>query len=271
VTAASGTYGGTVTLTATLTSNSSPVSGKTITFTLNGNPAGSGVTDPSGIATSSSVTLCGSSYNVSGSPYASGAAANFGGDLSFGGSSGSNSLTVAKANANIVVTPYDVPYDGNPHTATVASINGVCGEAGPTVGTVNVSGTTHVSAAGSPYTDTWSFTGTGNYNNIAAGPATTITDKINKINATWTTNPASKVYGETDPNPLTTGTGSGFISADAALITVTYSRVAGESASPPTYHISATLGPANVIANYNITNNGAEFTINKRPATWTGS
>src|SRR5262249_954229 len=136
-------------------------------------------------------------------------------------------------------------------------------------GTVNVSGTTHVSAAGSPFTDTWSFTGTGNYNNISAGPATTITDKINKINATWTTNPASKVYGETDPNPLTTGTGSGFISADAALLTVTYSRVAGESASPPTYHISAALGPADVIANYTITNNGAEFTINKRPATWT--
>src|SRR5262249_12903768 len=57
VTAASGTYGGSVTLTATLTSNSSPVSGKTINFTLNGNPAGSGVTNPSGIATSSSVTL----------------------------------------------------------------------------------------------------------------------------------------------------------------------------------------------------------------------
>ena len=63
VTAASGTYGGTTTLTATLskTSDSSPVSGKTITFTLNGNPAGTGVTNASGVATSSTVTLCGSS------------------------------------------------------------------------------------------------------------------------------------------------------------------------------------------------------------------
>ena len=50
---------------------------------------------------------------------------------------------------------------------------------------------------------------------------------------------------------------------------MTYSRVAGENASPPTYHITATLGPPDVIANYNITNNGAEFTINKRAATWT--
>ena len=87
----------------------------------------------------------------------------------------------------------------------------MCGETGATVGTVDVTGTTHVSAAGSPYTDTWSFTGTGNYNNIAAGPSTTITDKINKINATWTTNPASKTYGDADPAPLTTGSGSGFI------------------------------------------------------------
>ena len=53
--------------------------------------------------------------------------------------------------------------------------------------------------------------------------------------------------------------------ADASLLTVTYSRVAGENASPPTYHITATLGPADVIANYNITNNGAEFTIDQAP------
>jgi hypothetical protein len=272
VTAATGTYGGTSTaFTATLkrTSDNSPVAGKTITFTLNGNPAGTGVTNASGVATSGTVSLCGSSYNVSGSPYLTGAAASFAGDLSFSGASGSNSLTVGKANATVVVTPYDVPYNGSSHTATVTSITGVCGETGGTVGTVDVSGTTHVSAAGSPYTDTWTFTGTGNYNNIAAGPSTTITDKINKINATWTTNPVSKTYGDADPAPLTTGSGSSFTAADAALLTVTYSRVAGENASPPTYHITATLGPADVIANYNITNNGAEFTINKRVASWT--
>ena len=95
-----------------------------------------------------------------------------------------------------MVTPYDVPYNGSSHTATVTSITGVCGETGATVGTVDVSGTTQSPQREVPYTDTWSFTGTGNYNNIAAGPATTITDKINKINATWTTNPASKTYGD---------------------------------------------------------------------------
>ena len=53
-------------------------------------------------------------------------------------------------------------------------------------------------------------------------------------------------------------------------MTATYSRVAGENASPPTYHITATLSAAaGVLANYIITNAGAEFTINKRAATWT--
>src|SRR5439155_20244243 len=61
--------------------------------------------------------------------------------------------------------------------------------------------------------------------------------------------------------------GTGFLTADN--VTATYGRVGGESASPPTYHISATLSPAGVLSNYIITNAGAEFTINKRPATWT--
>ncbi len=54
-------------------------------------------------------------------------------------------------------------------------------------------------------------------------------------------------------------------------MTATYSRVAGENASPPTYHITATLSatPLSALDNYTITNAGAEFTINKRAATWT--
>jgi hypothetical protein len=73
VSAATGTYGGSTTFTATLTSSSNPVSGKTINFTLNGNPAGSGITDANGVATSSSVLLYGSSYTAG--VYPTGAAA----------------------------------------------------------------------------------------------------------------------------------------------------------------------------------------------------
>jgi hypothetical protein len=56
--------------------------------------------------------------------------------------------------------------------------------------------------------------------------------EIKKRAATWTTNAASKTYGDPDPSPLTTGSGSNFVAADN--VTATYSRVAGENASPPT-------------------------------------
>ena len=75
-----------------------------------------------------------------------------------------------------MIAPYTVPYDGALHAATVISITGVDGQTGATVGTVTLN-TTHT-AAGIYTTDSWSFTGTSNYNNIAA---TTITDTIETI------------------------------------------------------------------------------------------
>jgi hypothetical protein len=96
---------------------------------------------------------------------------------------------------------------------------------------------------------------------------------INKRPATWTTNPNSKVFGAPDPVPLTTGSavapgvGTGFLPAD--MVTATYSRIAGGSVSPPTYHITATLSsvPASALNNYIVTNTGNEFTINKADTT----
>src|SRR5205814_230984 len=83
--------------------------------------------------------------------------------------------------------------------------------------------------------------------------------------ATWTTSNNSKTYGDNDPNPLTTGSGSGFLAADN--VTATYSRDPGETVLGGPYHITATPGPAAVLSNYNITNAGASFTINPRRAT----
>src|ERR1051326_2088278 len=88
------------------------------------------------------------------------------------------------------------------------------------------------SVAGTPYHITATLSATGelnNYNITNNGAVFT----INRRNATWTTNPNSKTYGDADPSPLTTGSGNNFIAAD------------------------------------NITNNGAAFTINRRNATWT--
>jgi hypothetical protein len=89
---ASGIYGGTVTLTATLTrtADSSPVSGKTISFTLNGNPVGTATTNGSGVATKTDASLSG----ILPGTYPSGVGASFAGDSSYSASSGTASLTV---------------------------------------------------------------------------------------------------------------------------------------------------------------------------------
>src|SRR5205085_946207 len=87
---------------------------------------------------------------------------------------------IGKADANVVVAAYDVTYDGHDHTATVTSITGVNGEVDAIVGTVDVSHTTHKNV-GTYNADYWSFTGTANYNNIAA---TTITDTIDQVTLT---------------------------------------------------------------------------------------
>ena len=52
---------------------------------------------------------------------------------------------------------------------------------------------------------------------------------------------------------------AGFLAADN--VTASYSRTAGET--PGTYAINTVLSPANVLANYAITTNAANFTINK--------
>jgi len=103
VASASGTYGGTTTLSATLrkTSDNSPIGGKTVNFTLNGNAAGSTTTNGSGVATLSGVSLAGINANT----YPTGVGASFAGDSGLSPSSGSNVLTVnprpitVKANA----------------------------------------------------------------------------------------------------------------------------------------------------------------------------
>jgi hypothetical protein len=98
----------------------------------------------------------------------------------------SGSVTVGKADATVVVTPYSVTYDGQPHTATVTSITGVNNETDATVGAVTLN-TTHTLAA-TYAEDSWSFAGTANYNDIAA---TTITDTISARALTFT---GSKTY-----------------------------------------------------------------------------
>ena len=74
---------------------------------------------------------------------------------------------------------------------------------------------------------------------------------------------AGKTYGAADP--ALTGTLDGFLAADG--VTATYSRTAGETVGA--YTISATLAPAGVLGNYDITANTASFDITQKAASVT--
>jgi hypothetical protein len=75
---------------------------------------------------------------------------------------GSVDIVISKANPTCSVTPYNVIYDGIPHTAT-GSCTGVKGEV---LSGLNLNGTTHT--IGDYPADPWAFTDvTGNYNNTS--------------------------------------------------------------------------------------------------------
>src|SRR5881409_2503736 len=86
---------------------------------------------------------------------------------------------------------------------------------------------------------------------------------ITKKAASVTPAAASKVYGSADPT--LSGALSGFLVADG--VTASYSRTAGETVG--SYPISATLAPAGVLGNYDITYNTASFDIAKKAASVT--
>src|SRR5207247_2444514 len=118
VTSATGTYGGTTDLSATLTFSGSPLSGKTINFTLNGTAKGSATTDANGVATLNGVSLVG----INAGSYSTGVGASFAADTTYDASSGSNSLTVNKAAATIVeVNNLSQTYDGTPKSPTAVT------------------------------------------------------------------------------------------------------------------------------------------------------
>jgi len=253
------TYGDSVTFTATVTSASGTPTGSVTFFdsaTCSGTVlAGPTTLDVNGKAgfTTSSLTVPSHTITACYSPTGIYLASN-----------GSVTQTVNKRPATWTTDANSKTYGvGDPVPLTTGSGTGFLFSDSVTASYSRAAGET---VAGSPYHISATLSPAAvlsNYNITNTGADFTIAKK----DATWTTNAASKTYGDVDPNPLTTGSGSGFLAADS--VTATYTRAAGENASPPTYHITATLAPAAVLSNYNITNTGADFTINKRDASVT--
>ena len=116
---AAGTYGGTVTLSAALTGGGSPLAGRTVTFTLNGAPAGSATTDASGVATLGGVPL----GAIAAGSYPGAVGATFAGAPGFASSSGSGALTVAPAPLTVTATSFTRLF-GQPNPPLTATLSG---------------------------------------------------------------------------------------------------------------------------------------------------
>jgi len=257
----------------TITANSTSKSyGDTVTFTgkeftTNGLVNGD---------TISSVTLTSAgaspSASVAGSPYdivPSAAVFGTGSESNYKIAYVNGTLAVNKAHLTVKADDQMKTYDGAPFTSFTASFSGfVNGEDGSVVsGAPSFSG----AAVGAVNAGTYMITPSAGTLTAVNYDFTTFlngTLTINKRTATWTTNAASKTYGDADPTPLTTGSGN-FLAADN--VTATYTRAAGETVAGGPYHITATLSSTvpYALKNYIITNAGAEFTISARPATWT--
>ena len=97
VAAATGVFGGTTTLSATLTAGAMGITGQVVNFTLNGQAAGNATTDATGKATINSASLAG----INAGTYPSGVGVTFVGGGAFAGSTGASSLTIGPASQTI--------------------------------------------------------------------------------------------------------------------------------------------------------------------------
>ncbi|MDP3716666.1 MAG: FG-GAP-like repeat-containing protein [Acidobacteriota bacterium] len=145
------------------------------------------------------------------------------GDGNHTSSSASASITIAKAVATVVAAPYDVEYDGQPHTATF-TITGVNGETGATVGAVTQN-TTHTNVG--TYSDSWSFAG-ANY--ISVG-ATSITNRIKDTTAPVITSVSTNAPTLWPPNHKMVAVTVSALASD--LVGVTSLKIISATSSEP--------------------------------------
>lgn len=119
---ASGTYAGSTSLAATLTtSGGAAVTNATVAFTLGGSAAGSAVTDAAGVATLAGVALAGTGAGS----YPSAVGASFAGTSTLAASSAAGSLTVGRASSTTTVScPANVTFTGDALTPCSAAVTG---------------------------------------------------------------------------------------------------------------------------------------------------
>ncbi|HEY1939352.1 MAG TPA: MBG domain-containing protein [Candidatus Angelobacter sp.] len=254
VAAVSATYGTpSTTLSATLTTPAGPLVGKTVNFTLNGSPAGSAVTDATGLA-SVSASLAGfaaGSYPVT---------ASFAGDVNNTAANGSGTLTVNPAVLTVTAADATRIY-GDPNPAFSFAITGFVN--GDTVAVVSGSpactSADPTSAVGTyPITCSTGNLAAANYSFTFVNGTLTVTPAALSVTA----NNATRLYG--DPNPAFSGTITGIKNGDN--ITASYSTTATAASVVGTYPITPSLvDPTSKLGNYTVTSTNGALTITPAP------
>ena len=193
---------------ATATINVTPYS---VTYDANPHTASGTATGVGGVDLSADFTLTGTTHTNAGT-YATDAWSFHDATGNYADASGTVSDLIKQADAAITVTPYNLTYDANPHSAT-ATATGVSGI--DLSANLDLSHTIHTNA--STYSsDYWTFTDpTGNYSSVAA---TTITDIIKQANAAITVTPYSVTYDATAHTATATATGVASVNLNADLI-----------------------------------------------------
>jgi len=206
--AGSGAYGGSATLTATLSSGTTALSGQTITFLLNGKPIGSAQTDNTGVATLANVSLA--EINAGSFPAAVGA--SFAGDNAYSGSGATGALTVAKANQTITAStpaPADALY-GATFAVSATAGSGLAVSYGSSGACVNAGATVTMTGGTGTCTVTFDRAGNGNYNAAAEVSETVAARQAPAtILLTSAQNPAVSTYGQAVSFTATAATASG--------------------------------------------------------------
>ena len=164
----SGVFNSTATLTATLLKSvNTPLSGKTVSFTLNGNPVcvvggtpACPSTDSNGVATLAGVSLSG----INAGTYPNAVEASFAGELTIAASNGTGLLTVNRADQTISFGTLSAKTFGDPDFSVNASASSDLSVVFSATGNCTVSGSTvHITGAGT-CTITASQPGNTNYN-----------------------------------------------------------------------------------------------------------
>jgi probable HAF family extracellular repeat protein len=225
----SGTFGGTATLTATLTSGCSPLSGKTISFTVSASSVCGGggqpacpTTNASGIATLSGVSLSG----INAGSYPSAVGASFAGDSSYASSSGSGTLTVTPAPLLLTADNKSKTYLAANPSLTFTPTGFVNGDTASVLSpqpALTTTATTTSSAGGYPITFSNSPANSNYTVTLASGTLT-----INKATPTvnWN-NPADITYGTLLSSTQLNATATNPIDSSSVTGTFTYTPAAG--------------------------------------------